>query len=106
VKKYSDIPVPALIIFANPHSLGPWLDNNTDPSVQAAVGAYSSVFEAITRKQENAIRAAVHSARMIDLPGASHFVFMSNEADVLREVRAFLAARSDLAEGADHTPRP
>jgi len=106
VKTYSDIPVPALIIFANPHSLGPWLDNNTDPSVRAAVSAYSSVFEALTRKQENAIRTAVHSARVISLPGANHFVFMSNEADVLREVRTFLAARSDLAQGAHPTARP
>ncbi len=99
VKQYSEIPVPALIIFANPHSLGPWLDNNSDPSVQAAVSAYSSTFEALTRKQENVIRAAVHSARVISLPRASHFVFMSNEAEVLREVRAFLAARPELADG-------
>jgi len=94
VKQYNDIPVPALIIVANPHSLGPWLDNNSDPSVHAAVSAYSSVFEALTRRQENAIRAAVPSARVINLPGANHFVFMSNEAEVLREMRAFLAARS------------
>ena len=25
------------------------------------------------------------------LPGADHYVFLSNEADVLREMRAFLA---------------
>ena len=105
VKTYSDFPVAPLFIFAIPLSLGPWLDYITDPSVRAAVSAYSSVFEALTRKQENAIRAAVPSARVISLPGASHVVFMSNEADVLRQVKTFLAARSDLADGGEHTAR-
>ena len=63
-----------------------------DPVVQTAVSAYSRAFEALTRKQESAIRAAVRSARVVSLPGASHFVFMSNEAEVVREIRAFLAA--------------
>lgn len=39
-KKYTDIPAPALVIFANPHSLGTWVDDNTDPSVRAAAKAY------------------------------------------------------------------
>jgi non-heme chloroperoxidase len=36
--------------------------------------------------------AAIPTARVVDLPGASLFMFLSNEADVLREVRAFAAA--------------
>src|SRR5581483_11805061 len=32
-QKYTDIPVPALVIFANPHSLGPWVGNNRDDSI-------------------------------------------------------------------------
>ena len=32
---------------------------------------------------------AVPTARVVRLPGATHFVFQSNEADVLREIRAF-----------------
>jgi non-heme chloroperoxidase len=31
-RKYTDIPVPALIIFANPHGLGAWVDGSTDPT--------------------------------------------------------------------------
>jgi non-heme chloroperoxidase len=90
-KKFTNILVPALVIFANPHSLGPWLDNHCDGSVQAAVKAYSSKFESFTSKQEEAIRDAVSSARVITLPGANHSVFISNEADILREMRTFLA---------------
>jgi non-heme chloroperoxidase len=89
LNKYTDIPVPALVIFANPHSLSPWLNDNQDASVRAAVKAYSSKFEAFTRKQERAIREAVPTARVITLSGANHVVFISNEADVIREMRAF-----------------
>jgi len=31
----------------------------------------------------------IQTARVVRLPGATHFVFTSNEADVLREIRAF-----------------
>jgi len=33
----------------------------------------------------------VPGARVVRLPNANHYVFISNEADVLREMRAFLA---------------
>jgi len=90
-KKHTDIPAPALFIFANPHSLGPWLDNNRDASMHTAVKTYSAKFEAYTRKQAEAIREAVHTARVVTIPGANHFVFISNETDVLREMHSFLA---------------
>ena len=90
-KKYTEIPAPALIIFANPHSQGAWVDNNTDPSVQTAAKAYSTALVALTERQEKAVENGVHTAHVITLPGANHYVFLSNEADVLREMRAFLA---------------
>ena len=37
------------------------------------------------------LRAAVPTARIVELPGASLFMFLSHEADVLREIRAFAA---------------
>jgi non-heme chloroperoxidase len=90
-KKYSEIPAPALIIFANPHSQGAWVDTNTDPSVQTAAKAYSTALVALTERQEKAVENGVPTAHVITLPGANHYVFLSNEADVLREMRAFLA---------------
>ena len=35
------------------------------------------------------LRAAVPTARIVDLPVSNPFMFLSNEADVLREIRAF-----------------
>jgi len=89
-KKYTDIPVPALVIFANPHSQGSWVDDNPDPSVRTAAKAYSTALAALIERQEKAVENGVPTAHAITLPGAHHYVFFSNEADVLREMRAFL----------------
>jgi len=44
-----------------------------------------------TRWQQD-LGAAVPTVRIVELPGANLFMFLSNEADVLREIRAFAAA--------------
>jgi pimeloyl-ACP methyl ester carboxylesterase len=90
-RKYSSIPVPALVIFANPHRQGRWVEQNTDVSVKAAADAYSTALTALTSKQEKAVKEAVPTAHVIELPNANHFVFLSNEADVLREIIDFVA---------------
>ena len=91
-KKYTAIPVPALVIFANPHSQGIWVDENTDPSVQTAAKTYSTALEALTERQEKSVENGVPTAYVITLPGANHYVFLSNEAEVLKDIDAFLAS--------------
>jgi pimeloyl-ACP methyl ester carboxylesterase len=71
-KTYTHIPVPALIIFASPHVPG-------NPALDAA-----------TERQAKALERGVPTARVVRLRGA-HFIFLSNEPDTLREMRAFLA---------------
>jgi non-heme chloroperoxidase len=90
-KKYTAIPIPALVIFANPHSQGIWVDENTDPSVQTAAKTYSTALEALAERQEKSVENGVPMAHVITLPGANHYVFLSNEAEVLKDVDAFLA---------------
>jgi non-heme chloroperoxidase len=89
--KYTKIPVPALVIFANPHSQGPWAERNSDASVRASAKAYSTALAALTAKQEKSVRDAVPAAHVVELPNADHFVFLSSESDVLREIRDFVA---------------
>jgi pimeloyl-ACP methyl ester carboxylesterase len=91
-KKYSRIPAPAVIIFANPHRDGTWVGGAADASVRAAADAYSAALAVLTGRQEKAVRDAAPTAHVVTLPNASHFVFLSNEADVLREMRGFLAS--------------
>jgi non-heme chloroperoxidase len=90
-KKYTNIPAPALVIFANPHSQGIWVDDNADPSVRTAAKAYSTALVALTEMQEKEVENGMPTAHVITLPGANHYVFLSNEADVLREMRSFIA---------------
>ena len=90
-KKYTDIPVPALVIFAVPHDQGPWIKNHPDPAVREAAKARSAEEIVLIEKQAEAFENGVATARIIKLPGAHHYVFLSNEADVLREMHAFVA---------------
>jgi non-heme chloroperoxidase len=85
-QKYTDIRVPALAIYAIPHDFGPAFSN---PVKRAAAEARDL---ASFGAQAKAFERGMANARVVRLPRASHFVFISNEADVLREMRGFLAS--------------
>jgi hypothetical protein len=89
VQKYSKIPVPILAIYAVPHDLGPLVNNDA-----AAREAMEVREEASVGAQAKAFEDGLPTAKVVRLPRANHYVFLSNEADVLREVNAFLAALS------------
>ena len=59
---------------------------DADPSSRAA----SERLEAAVVAQELAFERGVPTARVVRLAHAKHCVFISNEADVLREMRAFI----------------
>jgi non-heme chloroperoxidase len=88
VHKYIDISAPILAIFAIPHDPGPWVNNNADAKTREAIAA----FDVAAEKQAKAFEDGLPSARVMRLPHAAHEIFLSNEADVLREMRAFLAS--------------
>jgi pimeloyl-ACP methyl ester carboxylesterase len=85
-QKYTDIRLPVLAIFAVPHDLGPALGG--DPTARAAFEARDTV---TAGAQADAFEKGIPSARVVRLPHAHHYVFLSNEADVLREMNAFIA---------------
>ena len=85
-QKYTEIECPVLAIFADPHDLGSMFKN--DPASRAAAQAIDL---ASTTAQAKAFQAGVPSAHVVILPNANHFVFKSNEADVLREMKTFIA---------------
>ncbi len=91
MKKFTDIPVPALVIFGIPHGQGNWVDNSTDPKVREAAKAYSVALTVLTESQAKAFEEGVPTARVVRLRGAHHYVYLSNEADVLREMHSFLS---------------
>jgi pimeloyl-ACP methyl ester carboxylesterase len=85
-QKYTRIPVPALAIYALPHDL-----NGGPPMDPAQRAAYEARDEITTGAQAKAFEDGVPTARVVRLPHARHYVFRSNEADVLREINAFIA---------------
>jgi pimeloyl-ACP methyl ester carboxylesterase len=92
MKKYADIPVPALVIFAIPHAQAKWVNDSTDPKVREAAKAYSAAELVLTTKQAKAFEDGVPTARVVRLRDADHYVYLSNEADVLREMKSFLSS--------------
>ena len=88
VQKYSAIRVPALAIFATPHDMGSWVDRAPDPSKVREALAQT---ESLVTLQAKAFEEGVPGARVVRLERAHHYVFLSNEANVLRELHAFIA---------------
>ena len=69
------------------------LENHvTDTSQRTIVAAVCGTYVGMTRGRIKRINRAAGGARVIDLWGADHFVFLSNEEDALREMRSFLAS--------------
>jgi len=89
--KYTRVPVPALFLFANPHGLGTLVGQSTDPAVRTAANDYSLALSALTEKQENAVKNGVPTAHVVTIPGANHYIYLSNEDRVLTEMRTFIS---------------
>jgi non-heme chloroperoxidase len=92
----TQLPVPALVLFASPHRPDAWIQNSADPAVRDAARDYSRALDALTESQVAAVATGMPTARVVRLPGA-HYIFLSNRADVLREMRVFLRSLRDSA---------
>ena len=73
-QKYTEIHVPILAIFSVPHGHST-VDSDTNTDAQA-----------------RAFEQGLPDARVVRVPHAHHYVYMSNQEDVLREMRTFLAS--------------
>lgn len=83
-QKYTHIPVPILAIFAIPHYRA-----IKDPEVLAKAEESDKKTNGVLA---DAFEAGLPSARVVRLPRADHYVFRSNEADVVREMIAFISS--------------
>jgi non-heme chloroperoxidase len=92
-RDYSRIRVPVLSLFAVFGSADDPLrqDLPKDPQQRAAVEAFESATMVYIKRYEKSLLTAVPGARIVELPGANHYVFLSNEAEVLREIALFIA---------------
>jgi len=89
---YSRIRVPVLAFYALPAPLNDQL-KQYKPQNAVERTAIEEVYAAevsFSRRSSRSLQVSVPGARIVELPGARHHMFLSNEADVLREIRAFL----------------
>jgi non-heme chloroperoxidase len=84
-QKFTKMTVPVLAIFAYRHQL-PGEGMLQDEQQRKAAGR-DAVF---TEEHAEALKAVVPSAHIVRMPNADHFVFNSNESEVLREVDKFI----------------
>jgi non-heme chloroperoxidase len=85
-QKFTAIPVPVLAIYAEPHAMGDAYKDN--PSARAAMIATDTEK---TETQAKAFESGVPTAHVVRIPNADHYMFKTNEVDVLREMNDFLA---------------
>jgi len=93
---YSEIRSPVLAFVAYDTPDGPPQDqirkyHVTDAAERTIVDAVYGLYIGMARTRIERINHAAGGAHVVELWGADHFVFLSNEVDVLRELRAFLA---------------
>ena len=86
-QKYTQIKCPVLAIYADPHDYGPMFMKDDPAARKKALDDDKDR----TTAQANAFQAGIPSAHVVLLPNASHMIYKSNEADVLREMNAFIA---------------
>jgi pimeloyl-ACP methyl ester carboxylesterase len=84
-QRYTSVHAPVLAIFAAPHQAPPTMVKDS-----AARAKADSAELAWVMPQIDAFRRGIPSARVVVLPNANHYVFNSNEAEVLRDIRAFI----------------
>lgn len=90
---YARIRVPVLAFFASPRSLEDQMTRYKprDAAERAAMEQQYAIDLAIRKRHRRDLERGVPAARVIELPEANFYIFLSNEADVLRELRAFVA---------------
>jgi pimeloyl-ACP methyl ester carboxylesterase len=85
-EKYTSIPVPALAIIACPHDWSHFFPN--DPQRRAARLAADT---ATCSARAESFARGVPTARVVRIPNADHYVYRSNEAQVIDEMKKFLS---------------
>jgi non-heme chloroperoxidase len=91
-RDYSNIKVPVLAFFEFPRPTPPPGYQPKNDEEWTAIKAYTNATVPYLERWVKNLKGGVPEAKIVDLPEAGHFVFLTKEADVLRELRAFVAS--------------
>jgi pimeloyl-ACP methyl ester carboxylesterase len=89
--RFTEINVPVLALCAMPEVTRRYLLDSPNPDVRAATQAYDAHYNAAKEKQLKSFEEGIPRARVVRIANADHYIFVTNEAEVLREMRAFLS---------------
>jgi len=91
--KYSNIHAPVLAILAAPLPMDEQFKKYQPRTAdeRAAMEQKYAVGEAFTKRTVQDLKAGIPNAQIVTLPGASTYIFLSNENDTVREMRSFVA---------------
>ncbi|HEX4542558.1 MAG TPA: alpha/beta hydrolase [Candidatus Acidoferrum sp.] len=92
-REYSLVRVPVLAIFALPASAAQIILRTYQFNASDDRAPVEEVFTSVVnyiRMDEKSIQKCSGGVRVVEMPGSDHYVFLASEADVLRELRAFL----------------
>jgi hypothetical protein len=88
-RDYSNIRVPVLAFFPSASPTPRYLPK--DAQERTALQEFDAATAAYVNRYKKSLQRAPAGVRIIELPGANHYLFLSNETDLLRELRVFLA---------------
>lgn len=86
-EKFGGVKCPVLAIYADPHSFGERYKNNPE-----GLKAAQAKDQAETSAQADAFQKGNPQATVLRIDNADHFIFRSNESEVLRAMNAFIAS--------------
>jgi len=86
-QRYTKIPVPILAIYASPHNYGICEADKVKFVVDKAA-------ELRNLQQIIAFQRGLPSARVVRIANANHYVFISNQTEVLNQIHGFIASLS------------
>ncbi|HXM36345.1 MAG TPA: alpha/beta hydrolase [Pyrinomonadaceae bacterium] len=95
-KNFTHIRVPVLALFEFPRTIedypraGDYVPANAEE--RAAIAAFLAATKTIADRWSAKLVKAVPDTKLIDLPGAGHFVFLTRETEVLKELQKFVAS--------------
>jgi pimeloyl-ACP methyl ester carboxylesterase len=91
---FQHIKVPVLALFAVPPPFEEQVKQYKpkDEEERAAMAQQYAINQAIIKRHMQDLQAGVPTVHVVTLQGANYYIFLSNEADVLREMRAFINA--------------
>lgn len=92
-KEYGGIAVPVLALVVVQRPLADQFKSHAPADEQERADKtrlYELEMEFIRRWESN-LKKAVPAARIVEMPGAHHYLFLAEEAEILREIRPFLS---------------